>query len=70
VPQGRVVYHPVPAFLAEHKDRAATFMRCWNHLVGSGRLLFAYDPAGRAVVAAHEGEDAYGALSQMRTLWS
>ena len=68
--RSRVAWHPVPADLARHRDRATAFHVAWQRWLGDGELVFCQgsDPRGPALAAQATAAPAFD--TQRRRIWT
>jgi superfamily II DNA or RNA helicase len=64
-----VVYHAVPAALAQNRTRATLFAAAWRKWVSDGEPVYANTPEGAGVLATHNGEDPLSATTVLRVAW-
>lgn len=65
-----VVYHAVPAVLAQNRRRATAFAAAWNIWVSAGQPLYTGTPEGEGVLVTHRGADPLAATTVLRVAWS
>lgn len=64
-----VVYHSVPAQLAQNRTRAESFAAAWNTWISGGAAVYARSPEGAGVLATHRGQDPLSATTTLRVAW-
>ena len=66
---GTLVYHAVPAALADKQEHAAAFGQAWNRHVSPGDPIYQSDARAQAILELQRGESPVDATTQMRVLW-
>ena len=64
-----VVYHAVPSYFAENRQRIKAFQAAWNRHVSPGQPLSCRTNRGKAILEVVRGESPFDVYTQMRALW-